>query len=126
MTNTGYPSRPTITAIGNKLLTSFTLIIAHPLKSDFCIKSYNLKIDQDGSEIFNKKISRIQLYKDTNISLSELIEAPVFTCRYKYTFQITTDYGAVSSKKVIGNPNFKGTLSLIYIHYTTSTNYCQL
>ena len=125
MTTTGYPSRPTITAIGNKLLTPFTLIFGHPLKSDLCVKSYNIKIDQDGLEIFNKQISRTQLYKDTNISLSELIKAPVFTCRYKYTFQITTDYGSVSSNKVIGNPNFKGTLSLFYISNTTSANYCQ-
>ena len=108
---TGYPTPPSITAIGIKSLTSFTIIFGHPLISEICIKSYNIKIDQDGYEILNTSISRSQLHQDTLIDLYELIGVPVITCRYKCTFQITTDYGAVLSKKVIGNPNFKGAFS---------------
>ena len=108
MTTTGYPTPPSIFALGNELLTSFTLVFGHPLKSEICVNSYNIKIEQDGLEFFNNSISRTQLHQGAMIDLAEIIEAPVFTCRYQYTFQITTDYGAISSKKVIGNPNFKG------------------
>ena len=101
-------SAPNISATGTAGTSSFNLRTTPPTTSPQCFNEYYLVVRQNGSVAVNATIAKDTL-DNRNVDLHNIIDIPIITCMYNYTFELTPVNGKLSSGEQHGDPNLQGT-----------------
>jgi len=105
----GYPRNPHLTATGTSTFSSFDLSI-RPDGDHRCVIYYQLVVTrvEDGATIYNGRFQK-SLIESGNIDLKRIDRnIHVLTCRYTYSFQISSVGGFHTATVATGLPNLDG------------------
>jgi len=105
----GYPSNPFIIANGSPSFSSFDLTITHD-GDHRCVTHYQLVVTrvEDGATIYNGRFQK-SLTENGTFDFKRINPyVNILTCKYTYTFQISSVGGFQAATVADGIPNLNG------------------
>ena len=69
-------------------------------------------VRQDGEVVVNETVAK-ETMDNRTVNVRNIVNIPIITCMYTYTFELTPVYGKFSSGEQHGNPNLRGMCSLL-------------
>ena len=74
-------------------------------------------VRQDGRVVVNATMAK-DILDNRNVDLRNIINIPIITCMYNYTFELTPVNGIFSSGEQRGDPNLQGTCRFMILMIT--------